>query len=389
MIALPRKITTAVLNSDFARQTFQFASDAYDTLRAVKAHFESLQAEVDALETTVDGLDDSMTLGGDVSGVPSNVQVNQSRGLRETSGPTTLTMGSVPTLTILRRSAASVLEGCVPGDFTHQTSPTSAVKLMIDDGGVIKYCTAAELLALGATGNPFIDVPSSPNTFDDEFNSGSDDLAIRGWTVKTSGGTTLTRGGDIQPWSGTGPTSTTYWSRLTGSFLFVQIPAATTVFIFKSVSLSAGDHYFARIGSNYRFDSSGDANFCEVGFYGNSAGTPDLNNRVYCSIFETSTGMKCDMGRITGGAAGVTSRALSQTHDIRGVRLVSGSSYSVFSADSANGQSQSSTGFAGAMSSANVAYFGIAFTSPTAGATPNIHCIDYARKKTGDAWLIG
>lgn len=247
------------------------------------------------------------------------------------------------------------------------------------------------LTVAGLSGNPFVDLPATPDAFDDEFSSGSPDLSERGYTIKTAGGTTLTRpsgsAGNIQPWDTTGPTGNTYWSQIIGSWLFVQPPVSTQIFIYKSITLAAGDTYFCRVGSPYRFDSSGAGKYQEVGFYAASGGNPDPNNRVYVSIYETATNMNQDMQRVTGGAFAGTSRAIYNSHDIRGVRWASGTSFFPFTADSSNGQALINSP-AGAINGSSVAFFNITLTQGAGGTTPQVIGIDFIRKKTGNAWIV-
>lgn len=312
----------------------------------------------------------------------------------ETGGPTTLSVGSIPALTLLRRGSSDNIEGCVPGDFTHQTSPASSMKIPIDDGGVIKYCTIGELLALvgavsGSTGNPFTDPPASANAFDDEFNSGSTDLATRGYTVKTSAGTTLTRSGDINPWDATGPTGNTYWSTIIGSWMFIQPPASVTLWVYKSITLSVGDTYFARTGGAYRYDSAAAGRFQEVGFFASTAGNPDVNNRVYCSVYETNGAVvQMDMFRVLAGAGAGSSRNNWHPSDIHGLRYhTSTNQYNIFAVNGANGQSVTFSSTGGPAATALV-FFVVSTTSGAAGSTPTLLCVDFIRKKTSNAWIV-
>lgn len=73
--------------------------------------------------------------------------------------------------------------------------------------------------------------PASPSAVDDEFTSGSADLAVRGWTIVSAAGVVLTRAGDIQPW--VAPTSipaTQYRSTITPDGLLIQAAGETWVY---------------------------------------------------------------------------------------------------------------------------------------------------------------
>ena len=97
------------------------------------------------------------------------------------------------------------------------------------------------------TRNPYAiaPAPTPTPTFDDEFDSGSDDLAVRGWTIRTSAGLLTRAGGIIQYGAGPGGSygglsNSQYRSSLVGSTLFVEIaPGAGLTWIVKPVTLAA------------------------------------------------------------------------------------------------------------------------------------------------------
>lgn len=239
------------------------------------------------------------------------------------------------------------------------------------------------------SGNPYIDPPSSPNSFDDEFSSGSADLSVRGWGVKTLAGVTLTRGGDINPWDTTGPVGNTYWSSIVGSWIFIQGPASTQIFLYKAVTLAPGDTYFTRCGTPYRHDSSASGRYQEVAFWANASGTPDPANRVYVSIYETSTApVNLDMGRNLASAFGGTSRNKWYRTDIKGINYqASTNTYRTFGVDSGSGDAVVNSPTGGPAGSSLV-YFGIAHVAGPAGATPSMLAVDFVRKKTANAWIV-
>lgn len=298
------------------------------------------------------GLIGDIAPGGDVSGTLADVHVD---AIHETSGPTKLTIGAVPDLSFLRRSGSSLVG-------------TAVVPIM--------------------TGNPYIDPPATPNAFDDEFEGGSADLAVRGWTVKNAAGTTLTRSGDVVPWDNVGPAAGNYRSTIYGSFIQVQFPvAATTYSIFKAVTLASGDIYFARFGQATRQDGTSVGQYLEVGLYANAAGIPDANNRVYVTTSQSASGgNQIDMFRATAGAFAGTNKAPlgANLPDIRGVRWFSGTTFFPFGVNSANGET-TTTVPVGCINGSTVAWMGLLFgpIAANAGNLPWTINIDFVRKVTG------
>ena len=248
----------------------------------------------------------------------------------------------------------------------------------------------AALAAAGATGNPFIDPPTVADSFDDEFRTGSPDLALRGWTIKSLAGTTLTRAGDIAPWDTTGPAAGTYWSTLIGSWLFIQTPPSTQFYVAKAITLAVGDTYSVRVGTPFRHDSGAVGRFQEVAFWGNNAGTPDPNNRIYLSVYETNGApTQLDMGRTLAGVFGGTSRNKWYRTDIKGIYYqASPNTFRVFGVDSDSGDSITNSPSGGPNASA-LAWFGVSNVPGAASgaATPAVMAIDFARRQINHHWI--
>lgn len=293
---------------------------------------------------------------------------------------------SVPVSSVFGRTGAIA---ATAGDYT-----TSKITNNSSVSGATSKDALETLQASIAAGNalvPYIVAPATPNAFDDEFSSGSADLATRGYTVVNASGTTLTRSGDINPWDATGPAGNTYWSTIIGSWLFFQGAPGVQVSVYKTITLAAGDTYFCRMVGTYNIADTASSRFNEFGLYLPSGAALDDNNRVFSTVRDdTSTAMLIyDFARLTGGVAGgVTGRQALGGHDIRGVHFASGTTHQVFAVDAQNGQPkvQEVTGCPAAASLTRVAFRNL-FTN-TGGRTPQICGIDFFRKKTSDAWLI-
>lgn len=263
---------------------------------------------------------------------------------------------------------------------------------------VIKKATLSDLASLlqQSTGNPYIDIPASPNAFDDEFLAGSNpDLSLRpnAYTVKNANtGATLTRSGNIDPWNTSGPAGNTYWSTIIGSWLYIQGPVNVQLDIFKTVSLSAGDTYFMRMGGTFHFATTTNGRYNELGFYGPGANGLDNNNRVYITLRDDTVAanyLTFDMARFTAGSIGsVTTRIELGHYDICGMRFDSGTTHYPFRVSSNGGQIVTAQ-VTGAPSTATLTLVGFRnLFSNSTSAVPQVWAIDYIRKKTSNAWII-
>lgn len=238
--------------------------------------------------------------------------------------------------------------------------------------------------------NPYLIPPPSPNAFDDEFNSGSPDLAARGYTVIDAGsGVAMTRAGNVAPW-GAGPAANTYLSTLYQGTILIQAPNGQQIDIIKTIALSPGDTYFAHVGSSFVFAPGGNGRFCEVGFYGWTGTILDNANRVYSTYLNTTTAtqyVNYDLGRFTAGVPVVISRVQLASYDVRAVHYDSGTTHRHMCL-STNGLQTVGYEATGCPAAATLSRFAIRnlFTYGL-GATPLLQ-IDFIRKKSADAWLI-
>ena len=286
------------------------------------------------------------------------------------------------------------------GAVVAQTDDYAASEILNDSavGGAqvsdaLNLLLASVLAAANYAGsNPYLAVPAAPNAFDDEFLSGSADLATRGYTVVNAAtGVVQTRSGGIDPWSAAGPAAGTYWSTLANSWLYIQAPAGIQLDIYKAITLAAGDTYFARSVGSYNFATAAVGRLNDCGFYGASGAQLDGNNCVYSQILNDPSVFytQANVGRVTAGAfSGAGNRLTLTGHDIRGVFFDSGTTHTPFWLDSQNGE-PAALQVTGTPAAATLTRFALRNAFSASGtAVPQIWSIDFIRKKTGRAWLI-
>lgn len=114
---------------------------------------------------------------------------------------------------------------------------------LVWDGSVWRPVSYVSRPAPSRTGNIYLEPPLAPHAFDDEFSSGSADLAERGWIIRTGTTALLTRAGEVllgvggfestQP---AGVSPVTYRSSIIDGKLLLQLPDLADVFIYKAVS---------------------------------------------------------------------------------------------------------------------------------------------------------
>lgn len=129
---------------------------------------------------------------------PSNV-------IQESGGPTTLTVGAIPDGTFGKRVGSAFVGVAVAANYSQR--------------------------------NQYRNAPDTPNAYDDYFDSGSADLAVRGWTViNRNGGSAVTWSGNGISLTGAGPAANTYNAEIIDSRLRIQ--AAGAILIYKSTSIN-------------------------------------------------------------------------------------------------------------------------------------------------------
>lgn len=306
-----------------------------------------------------------------------------------------------PDAFIAHNSADGTVRGRYPQDFAAKASPSTSDVMLVGDAaasGVPKNITLLQLATLlGQTSwaNPYLAKPASPNAFDDEFDQGSPDLAARGYTVVNANtGAVLTRpagnAGNVNPWDATGPAAGTYWSQIVGTWLYIQGAPGLQIDIYKTITLAAGETYYARTVGSYCLMPAANGRFCEIGFYGASGAQVDNNNRVFSTVRDDTmvNFLALDAFRSTAGVQSGGTRYMHGGHDIRGVRFDSGTTHCILVVDSQNGQPKSLT-VTGAPAAGTLTRFGLRnLFSTSGGVVPQLWAIDFIRKKTGNAWLV-
>lgn len=113
----------------------------------------------------------------------------------------------------------------------------------------------------GSAVGPYWDAPASGHADNDEFTT--DTLSSGGWTiVPMSGGTALTRAGDVDPW--TTPASGTFRSTPVAGQVLVQLPPNASWFIYKALTSPAQQSEIFWIGLSRN----------------NAFGTTDISSRL-------------------------------------------------------------------------------------------------------------
>lgn len=259
------------------------------------------------------------------------------------------------------------------------------------------------------TGNPYVDPPSSVNAFNDEFDSGSADLADRGWFVRNAtDNVMLTYQGDIQPWrdlgGGIGPASSRYYARRAGSVLYLQFseyPDSKTIQVYRPITLQldadgGGGLVYGRI---LGMASAAEGLFTNYGvsrfnLWANSGGVPDQSNRITCELVWNSGVVDFNETRVSGGSNATATVHMGNEFnhgiDLFGVRHGTNiTSINMFCASTASGC------VFGDLLAANIgtaAFAGFSFQWPfntgTGDAGTGVVGVDFARYITGrHAWI--
>lgn len=260
----------------------------------------------------------------------------------------------------------------------------------------------------GGGSSLYTEAPTSPNAFDDEFESGSADLATRGWSFRNqTTATTMTRVGDVYPYEYTWKSGVStlgineYRSSIRNGRLVLQLTTTSTndYALYKAVTLPTttathGGVVWARFCPSRAVETTGAHGYTNVAFWANSGGFPDNNNRNYHEkIFDGANAATTYVGVNGGSFTNVSvNTPESPGADILGIMTIASNvthGTKFFRVNPESGGDASSPWKTGAShkSAGAIAYAGFGFfvqnSSPERTAT-SLRYIDFIRLRTGD-----
>jgi hypothetical protein len=250
----------------------------------------------------------------------------------------------------------------------------------------------------------YLDPPIPSNVFDDEFNSGSPDLALRGWVfVNTDTNTPMVRVGDVYPYEyawtgGVGAlTVNQYRSRLQNGRLALQLSTLAGAYaIYKPVALPTtspthGGLLWARFGSSRALDTAGPHGFTNIGFWGSNAGVPDNNNRNFYEIYYEQPSTFLHWAGVDGGVYTDHAQTLGDTSpaDTFAMMSTTGFGTKFLNVDTQTGADASSPFYASPAfpAASRIAFAGFGFFVPVPAPeriAASIRYFDFIRLRVGD-----
>lgn len=266
MITLPRKVTTWLLNQDFGRQVFQFASDTFDALRALRKEQAIQDANIAALQEEV-------TAGGGVPGAHASTHLPVSGSDPLTVGTTadSFCVGNDARLSD-DRTASGLRTATTVVDIDGATAPTSGQVLTATGGSAATWQDPAG----GSVASELFTAPASPHaSLDDEFLGTSLDAK---WSVRNSAGTVVTPGATVDPYTtfASGDpkiqVGRTYWD----SWCQVQVEANNTTWTMtQPYSVPTNMFIWCRVAVHRAGTVNNNQGYVELGFWAdNGSGGP-------------------------------------------------------------------------------------------------------------------
>lgn len=299
-----------------------------------------------------------------------------------------------PTVAALHSATTSI-------NVSSATAPSAGQVLTATDSTHATWQTPS---SGGGYASWYLQPPASPNAFNDEFTSGSADLATRGWTFKNvTSNVTMTRVGDVYPfsysWTGVDLAANTYRSSIVNSMLYIQIPASPNpqdYSFFKTitpanVNATDGALMWARVSTWGDVQIGQDQSVVyPMMSRATGAGNPDFNNRVQITAYTASSTLPTwGFEGHSGGPGTTVSFADRLNADIIGFWATKSGGSVGFIIDSWSGNFYSSSKqFGNFPSSSNLTLGSINFWSTNSASSAQngmaVIAIDFVRLKTGD-----
>lgn len=335
------------------------------------------------------------------------VRVKQVAGWADAGGGgggsvTSVTTATSSVVTITNPAGPVVnIDVTIPAAVTSVTTSTPGLLTITNPSGpaVDLAVTAQPVLS------PYLSLPPSPSSFNEEFNTSQADLAALGWTIiNADTGAAFTRLGTVDftaYWAGVAVVSgTNYRSSVFNGQLFLQVPDNTSIFVYKTspgvgtYSLRGHVYTHGAVGSSLDPNSLGLLALRGSSFASFTSFVLAANNRNASSHLQQAELTTFDnVAPVVATAASVLS---SQDVDLVVMRVGPSTGGAVISADMrvmnassglVHATCQGGSTIGSTLVPDKVGWF--MKVRALGSAAPTIVCIDYIRYFTGtNAWII-